>query len=335
VSRIDRFAEGKVPHNLLSALLSRITKPGKEVIIGPEVGEDAFAVGVGRTVLIGTTDPITFTCEHIGYYAVNVNANDVATMGARPRWFLATVLVPPRFKSRALRMIFDEIDKTCIDLGIRLCGGHTEVTSAVAEPVVVGAMLGTVSRKKLVVAKRAREGDVLLLTKRLAIEGTSIIARARRKEVEALLGRRSAARARDLLFNPGMSVVREALCAVDTAPVHAMHDPTEGGVLWGLKEISLATGLGFRVELESIPVYEETRLICKHFKINPLGLIASGSLLIAVSRRDSMRIVEALKPLRVDCSPIGILQGQRARLSNRGESMRLPHLKADEISKVL
>lgn len=328
------LVEGKVPHALLRGLLSRITKPGKEVIIGPAVGEDAFAVGVGRTVLVGTADPITFTPEHVGYYAVNVNANDVATMGAVPRWFLAAVLVPPRFGTAALRGIFDEIDSTCVALGIRLLGGHTEVTSGVTRPIVVGAMLGTVSGKRLVNPKRARQGDVLLLTKQLAIEGTSIIARARKSEVEHILGKRRAARARNLLFKPGMSIVREALSAVDTAPVHAMHDPTEGGLLWGLREISLATGLGVEVDLEKVPIYEETRAICRHFKMTPLGLIASGSLLIAVPAKQAARVGGAIGRIGLQSTEIGRLTGAGLRLMKHGKAVAFPSLKADEITKV-
>lgn len=326
--------EGKLPHRLLGDLISRLTKPGREVIVGPVVGEDAFAVAVGRSVLVGTTDPITFTSEHPGYYAVNVNANDVATMGARPRWFLATLLVPPGTGHRRLGAIFEEIDGACVSLGIRLVGGHTEVTRAVTRPVIVGAMLGTVSRRGLVVAKRARPGDVVLITKRLAIEGTSIIARSRRREVNALLGARAARRARDLVFAPGMSIVREAAAAAGAGTVHAMHDPTEGGLVWGLKELSLATGLGVEVNLESVPVFEETARIAARFGLNPLGLIASGSLLVAVPRRSRERVMLAVRAAGVECTPIGRLRGKQVVFVSGGARKRPPEIAADEITRL-
>jgi hydrogenase maturation factor len=327
--------EGKIPHAILSDLLSRLTPPGREVIVGPAVGEDAFAVGVGRTTLVASTDPITFTRESVGYYAVNVNANDVATMGARPRWFLATALVPPSTPKRYLASLFEEVDAACVTLGIRLCGGHTEVTSAVTRPVLVGAMLGTVPRKDLVRPERAREGDRVLLTKRLALEGTSIIARERRHEVERLLGRRAAARARKFLFSPGISVVKEALLACDAARVNAMHDPTEGGFIWGLRELAMATGRGVEVDLDTVPVYDETAKICKHFSINPLGLIASGSLLIVASRTGAARIMRTLSCAGISCSDIGAVHGKRTVLRKNGKRVRFPSLKADEISRIL
>jgi hydrogenase maturation factor len=229
-----------------------------------------------------------------------------------------------------LRAIFDEIDRTSIGLGVRLLGGHTEVTSAVTRPVVVGAMLGTVPRRKLVIARHARAGDVLLITKRLAIEGTSIIARWKTKQVTSLLGTRKAGRARRLIFDPGMSIVREARCAVEAGPVHAMHDPTEGGLLWGLKELSLATGLG--IEVDEVPVYDETRCICARFGLNPLGLIASGSLLIVVPPRSSDRISGAIRRLGIECTPIGRLRGKQVVFIEGGARRPPPVIKTDEIT---
>jgi hydrogenase expression/formation protein HypE len=327
--------EGKIPHALLRHLLSKLTKPGREVLVGPRVGEDAFAVGVGKSIVVGSTDPITFTSEHIGYYAVNVNANDVATMGARPRWFMATALLPQGSRKRLLGDLFQEIDKACVDLGIRLCGGHTEITSAVSRPVVVGAMLGTVARRRLVKPERARPGDCILLSKRLAVEGTSIIAREKKKEVERVLGAGRAAGARKLLFTPGISVVREAMCAVKTAPVHAMHDPTEGGFIWGVRELSIATGLGLEVDLDAVPVYDETKTICDHFKLNPLGLIASGSLLIVLAAGNAARVAGAVRRLGIECTQIGHMCGTRPRFVRGGKPVKVPDLKADEISRII
>lgn len=331
----DGFGEGKIPHRVLASLISRLTTPGREVLIGPAVGEDAFAVAVGRAALIGTTDPITFTSEHIGYYAVNVNANDVATMGARPRWFLATLLAPRGFEASGLRRIFEEIDRTCVALGARLLGGHTEVTSAVSRPVVVGAMMGLVPRERLVRANRSRPGDVLLLTKRLAIEGTSIIARERRREVERLLGKTGAVRARNLLFEPGISIVREAMAAAGAARVHALHDPTEGGLTWGLRELALATGQGMVVDLGSIPIFEETARICERFRIDPLGLISSGSLIIAVAPSKAGCVERAIQSLGIECTRIGRLGGRSVRLKRQGRLVRFPDFKADEIGRVV
>jgi hydrogenase maturation factor len=305
------------------------------VLIGPAVGEDAFAVGVGQTAVAASTDPITFAGEHMGYYAVHVNASDVATMGAEPKWFMATVLVPPGTPAAVFRKILDEIDEACVNLGARLCGGHTEVTSGVSRPVVIGAMIGTVGKRRLVDPRRARPGDRLLLTRGLAIEGTSIIARTRRREVASAIGPRRAARARRMLFDPGISVVREALSASSSARVHAMHDPTEGGLLWGLAELSGITGKGFVVDLDSVPVYPLTDAVCRHFGLNPLALIASGSLLIAAAPRNAARISREIRALGVECTDIGKLAGRRRVFLRKGKPIRVRSPMADEITRVL
>jgi hydrogenase maturation factor len=303
-------------------------------VVGPALGEDACAIDTGGDLLVASSDPITFTEHHAGYYSVNVNANDVATMGARPRWFVATLLFPPGMRKQNLRSIFDEVDRTCVELGIRMCGGHTEATSAVTKPVIAGTMLGTVPRRRLVRPTRVRAGDKVLLTKRLALEGTSIIARERRREVEQILGRKGAAKARNLLFRPGISIVREARCAVETAPIHAMHDPTEGGLIWGLTELGHVTGLGMEIDLDRVPVFEETRAVCDRFNLNPLGLIASGSLLIVASRKNAPEVIRAIQALGIECAEIGRMGGKGLRGLRRGKRVRLPRLKGDEIAKI-
>ncbi len=337
-SRSDVLAgrfEGKLPHALLDKLLSQLSEPGRDVIIGPQVGEDAFAARVGKKVVVASTDPITFTSHEIGYYLVNINANDVATMGAQPRWLLATALLPKGISRGAIARLFAEIDKACLEVGASLCGGHTEITGVVSQPVVIGTMLGVVDEDRLVRPQRVRSGDCVLLTKRLAIEGTAIIARERPEDVRLLLGRKSFARAMKFLHDPGISIVAEALTAVRVARVHAMHDPTEGGLIWGIKELSLATGKGIEVDLESIPIYPETRLLCEHFGINVLGLIASGSLLIVASEKDSKRIMRSLRRRGVECNPIGIVKGKQVVLRKHGKKVRLPEIASDEITRIL
>ncbi len=328
-----RLIEGKLPHEVLRRLLARAPE-GTGVIVGPALGEDACALDARGNALVASTDPITFASENLGYYAVNINANDVAAMGARPRWFLATLLLPVGFDGRKVGGIFDDIVSECRRLEVSLAGGHTEVTSTVTRPVVVGTMLGTVPHKKLVRPERVRDGDVVLLTKRLAIEGTAIIARKRSRRVTRVLGRRAAGRARSMLFRPGISVVAEAMAAVGAAPVRAMHDPTEGGFISGVRELSYITGVGVEVYAERIPVYEETSAICSEFGLNPLGLIASGSLLIVASPRSAKPIAAAIRGRRIECTVVGRMTGKRPRLIRRGKNLPFPEAGVDEITRI-
>ena len=97
------------------------------------------------------TDPITFASAQIGWYAVNVNANDIACTGATPRWFLATLLLPENLTTAALvEDIFAQIDAACAQMNITVAGGHTEITAGLGRPIVVGHMLGEVTPERLV-----------------------------------------------------------------------------------------------------------------------------------------------------------------------------------------
>ncbi|HOQ28727.1 MAG TPA: AIR synthase related protein, partial [Armatimonadota bacterium] len=147
---------GKLPAELLARLLSRHPVTDPRVLVGPAPGEDAAAIDMGDRVLVAKTDPITFATDAIGWYAVNVNANDIATMGAEPRWFLATVLLPEGAEERLAEEIFEQIATACEELGIALVGGHTEITYGLSRPVIAGCLLGEAERERLLPSRGAR-----------------------------------------------------------------------------------------------------------------------------------------------------------------------------------
>ena len=302
-----RFPVGKLPPQVLEALLARCPVPKRSgVIVGPRFGEDAAVIDLGPKYLVAKTDPITFTAERIGWYAVNVNANDIATLGARPRWFLATVLLPETgATARLAGSIFDDVLRACRTLGITLCGGHTEITAGLSRPIVVGQMLGEVEKAKLVRKESQRPGDLVLLTKGIALEGTAILARAKATWLARRLGKCVVRRAQQLLFRPGISVVREAMLAVRHGEVHAMHDPTEGGLLSGLYELARAGRVGLRVWKAHVPVLKETRAFSQVLSFDPLALIASGALLIVVSARTASKVLEAFARNTIPAAIVG------------------------------
>ncbi|MEA3509717.1 MAG: AIR synthase related protein, partial [candidate division NC10 bacterium] len=173
----DRLSAGKLPRGLLASLLDRYASPVTGVILGPRIGEDAAAIEMADRYLVVSTDPITFATRDIGYYAVTINANDVVTCGARPRWFLMTLLVPEGGTHAEVEGLFEQVDAACRQFQVGLIGGHTEVTPGLDRPVVIGTMIGEVAKDRLVVTSGAQVGDDLLLTKGIAVEGTAILAR--------------------------------------------------------------------------------------------------------------------------------------------------------------
>jgi hydrogenase expression/formation protein HypE len=327
---------GKLPSALLAELLRKHVTPDDRVIVGPRVGEDAAVLDLGDRYLVATTDPITFVTDDLGWYAVVVNANDVAVRGATPRWFLATLLLPEGGATDAsVESLFGQVGAACRELGVSLVGGHTEVTHGLDRPLVIGTMLGEVARDRLVTTGGARPGDVLLLTKGVPVEGTSIIARLRGEDLRARGHAESTlARARALLDR--LSVVPEARIACEVAPVHAMHDPTEGGLATALWELAEAAEVGLAVETDRIPVIPEGRALCAEFGLDPLGTISSGALLIALAPADAGRVLHALAREGIECAFIGRVVPRDAGVSllGRGQARELPRFPQDEITRL-
>ena len=308
------------------------------VVLGPRFGEDAAVIDMGGTYLVAKTDPITFTSERIGWYAVNVNGNDVAALGARPRWFLATLLLPEKSTSLPLvRSIFRHTLRACAELGVTLCGGHTEITRGLDRPIVIGQMLGEVAKSKLVRKDSQRPGDVVLLTRGIAIEGTAILAREKGLTLARKLPREVLRRARRLLLRPGISIVRDAMLAQRHADIHALHDPTEGGLASGLYELAKAGGVGLRVWKDKVPILEETRSFSEILGFDPFGLIASGALLVVATAESAPNLLRAYLRRGVAAAIIGEVteatEGVQVVVRGRTRPLRVPA--RDEIARLL
>lgn len=333
------FLVGKLPPRMLEALLASCPIPRSSgVVVGPRFGEDAAVIDMGPKYLVAKTDPITFAAEHIGWYAVHINANDVVTLGARPRWFLATLLLPEGQTSSALaRSIFQDVLRACRALGVTLCGGHTEITEGLHRPIVVGQMLGEVEKSKLVRKETQQPGDLVILTRGIALEGTAILARERGTMLERRVGPAAVRRARRLLFHPGVSVVRAARIALRYGEIHAMHDPTEGGLLSGLYELARAGRVGLCVWKEKVPVLAETCAFSQMLDFDPFALIASGALLVVASPRTVPKLLRAYARNKIPAAVIGEVrpESKGILIVDHGRAVPLRVPPRDEIARLL
>jgi hydrogenase expression/formation protein HypE len=329
---------GKLPPDLLQALLEKVPFGDSRVVVGPRVGEDAAVIDMGDRCLIATSDPITFATAEAAWYAVHVNANDVAVRGARPRWFLATILLPAgQTTTAAVTALFEQLAQVCDELEIALVGGHTEITHGLERPIIVGTMLGEVARDKVVTTGGARPGDAIVMTKGVPLEGVALIAREREAELrERGLGAAVIRRAKNFLKVPGISVVPEAEIACELAAVHAMHDATEGGLATALHELAEASGVGLRVDQDRIVVLPEGAEVCRAFGLDPLGTLASGTLLLTLPPADAGVVIHALAREGIDSHFIGQVvprERGRALVGDVGEQP-LPCFQRDEITKI-
>jgi hydrogenase expression/formation protein HypE len=329
---------GKLPQNLLHSLLTRHAADDPRVVVGARVGEDAAVLDFGDHYLVAASDPITFATDELGWYAVTINANDIAVRGATPRWFLATLLLPEgATDAEMVRRLFAQLAEACAAQDVSLIGGHTEVTHGIDRPLVAGTMLGEVAKDRLVTTGGARVGDAVLLTKGVPLEGAAIIAREKEAELIARgVDDATIRTAKGFLRDPGIGVRREAEIACRAAHVHAMHDPTEGGIATALHELAAAAGVGLRIARDRIAVLPEGQALCAAFGLDPLGTIASGALLLTLPMEESGRVVDALARASIAAQVIGeVVPAERGVTLVDGIGQRpLPAFARDEITRL-
>jgi hydrogenase expression/formation protein HypE len=330
---------GKLPSDILSRLIAGLPKRDARVLLGPGIGRDAAVIdNGGPKLLIAKSDPITFASDMIGRYAVHVNANDIACTGATPCWFLATILLPEGSTHELAESIFGQIQETCTELGIEIVGGHTEITIGLDRPIVAGAMLGEAKRDRLVRPDGARPGDALILTKGIAIEGTSVLAHEAASRLADLgVSRDVLGRASAYILSPGISVVAEAKAACSAVEVHAMHDPTEGGLATALHEMAEASGgVGITIEAGAVDVLPETQAVCEAAGLDPLGLLASGSLLVAVADHDCDSAMREIESAGVPARRLGTITEKGAGVIMMDEEGTVvPRFATDEVARFL
>jgi hydrogenase maturation factor len=300
----ESLSVGKLEPDMLKQLVfSCLGAANSRVILGPRIGEDASVIDFKDRVLVVHSDPITSAVENIGWLAVNIVANDIATRGVKPLWMLVVLLLPNNMDSAKLKHITRQIDKAAKELGIAIVGGHSEVTPGIKRPIIVATAMGEAEKGRLVQSSGAKVGDQVIVTKGAAIEGTAILSSELAESLKRKIGSRIVENAQG--FIEKLSVVKEALTAVKVGGVHAMHDATEGGVAAGLQEIAWASDVGIVAYEKKIPVYKETKLICQALKIDPLKTIGSGALVISAHPEKAGEIVAALQEKGIRASVVG------------------------------
>jgi len=338
-----KFLVGKLKHKFLNNMLDNFVSSthlkDSRVVVGSQIGEDAAVIDMGDKYLVAKTDPITFVTDEIGYYAVNVNVNDVVCTGATPKWFQSTILLPAQQTDEDLiESIFRSIHDTCKSLGITVVGGHTEITAGLDRPMVIGSLLGEVEKEKLVLSSGAKEDDSIILTKGIFIEGTCIIAREKEDFLkEKGFNNKFIEKCKNYLYDPGISIYKEAVVAHENFTLTSMHDLTEGGLFCGLAEVAIASELGLLIKKEQIRVLPEPLELSKVFKIDPYSTISSGSLIISINSEFAKDLINLLRKNGIDSWVIGNFTSDKAEyliLDENNKKSQLNYTEVDEITKI-
>jgi hydrogenase expression/formation protein HypE len=328
-----KLPPGKIPIDILKEVVFKnLGAERKEVIVGPSAGVDGAVLDLGAKSLIVSMDPITGAVERIGWLAVNVNANDVATFGVEPAFMFSCIMLPEKSEKKLVETISLQMNTAAKDLGIAIVGGHCESTPSLSNPIVVGCILGLTEKGRYVTAAGAKPGDKLILTKSAGIEGTAILATDREPALKEIMSSKMLQAAK--AFYTQISVVKDALTACKTGGIHGMHDPTEGGVAGGIHEMADASNVGVKVIEEAITIQPETAWICSHFRIDPLLLIGSGALVISAEPQSANGIVSNLQSEGVPASVIGEFTenpSQRVLTQKDGKTKALPRPQSDHL----
>jgi hydrogenase maturation factor len=297
---------GKVPPTILQRLLDDAGRLPPEVLVGPAIGEDACAIDMGAGVLVAASDPITLSAAGLGRAVVTINANDVAVTGVRPRWFLATVLLPAGTTESELERLFGDMRGALSALGAVLVGGHTEVTEVVNRPVVAGQMLGLARDGRVVTTGGVRAGDAIVQVGRVPIEGAAVLA-VEQAAMLASAPRTSVQAAAAAMEDPGISVVEAAIAAAELGAT-AMHDPTEGGIAAALWELATAGRLALRIDRDRIAWFPPGLDVCRAAGADPWATLASGALLAAFPQPGAREAVERLTARGHEAVIIGVAE---------------------------
>lgn len=323
---------GKVSETILKrSIFKQIRTKREEVLLGAGVGEDCAAVKLQPgEIFVLSTDPITGTVKDVGTLAIQITVNDLAASGAEPVGVMLTVLLPEETTEEDIREMMEQVEEACSRFQVQVMGGHTEVTKAVNQPLISVTGVGKAREDRLITTSGAKAGQDILVTKWIGVEGTSIIAKEKEKELKERFSNDFVETAKG--FDQYLSVLPEAAIATDFG-ISAMHDVTEGGIYGALWELAEASGTGLEIDLKAIPIRQETVEICEYFGLNPYYLISSGCMLMAGDRGHDL--VRELQKAGIPAAVIGkAVEGKAKRIRNGEEEAFLERPRTDELYRI-
>ncbi|NLY09804.1 MAG: AIR synthase [Tissierellia bacterium] len=326
---------GKVPNSVLQQVVFPALKHKRDDIWGmPSIGEDTAKIDFGEELCILSVDPITGTSRDIGKLAVHISCNDIATAGAEPVGLLVTMLLPEGTTEEMLFDIMKQMNGECEKLNVSIIGGHTEVTNAVNRITLITTAIGRISKSNRLRTEDVKAGDVVLMSKWAALEGSWILSAEHKSELEKLLSADD--RAKLSMLDEHISVVKEGILAVRHGAKY-MHDITEGGLLGAIWEASEATGRGIEIVKDSIPILDETKRLLDHYPgVDPLQLISSGSMIIIMDSKDSDGFIAKANEVGINITPIGkVTDGSEAILLDGACSSTLSEPDVDALYAAL
>lgn len=322
--------EGKLDFDdLRKIILDNKTIKRNEVKVRNDVGEDCSIIDFDDCEAIFSTDPITGANENVGRLAVHINCNDIASTGGEPIAIMVTILAPTTSTLEEINRVMNEIDDEAAQIGVEIIGGHTEVTSAVNKMIISVTVIGKNLKGKSIKTAGAKLGDDVIVTKTIGLEGTCILINDHEERLKKILSKEERDFGKSLINR--ISVLGEGKIGGELG-VNSMHDITEGGLLGGLFEVAMASDKGFIIYNDKIPMLDVTKKVCDEFKIDPLRLISSGSMLITTS--NGREVIKKLNEHGIEASIIGKIIEKGGILVDRNQEIIVEPPKRDELFNI-
>ena len=317
---------GKLNNKLLIKILNDIKNEGAS----PKIGEDSATINIrSDNNLLLSSDPITFDSENIGEYILDICANDIYAAGGEPKWFLITILIPPKTSYNKLKRVISKVNSRAQSLKVDIIGGHTEVTESVNKIVLSGTIVGRIN-KNFVPNQIVKGNQSIILGGQAGIEGSKIIV----ENIES--NHKIISNLKKSIKNLTISVNNIAKIAISTGKIIKMHDPTEGGISTALHELCEFSDIGCEIIENEIKFVDNFNEACQILNLNPLGVISSGCLLMICKEKDSSEIINKLRSSDIPAIKIGKTTNSKKRniIKKDGKKENLERFDQDEIIKI-
>jgi len=331
---------GKIKHSYFEdTILQNCGFKRTEVSTGPGFGIDVAIIDLpGGLAMATASDPLSLIpslgLEESAWLSVYLMANDIATTGVSPMYAQFVLNLPAYLSVADFKDYWGHIHRFCKELEISITGGHTGFIEGQNSTISGGGTLMSFAPKEqMLTSKKAKAGNVILITKECAMSSSAILAMSFPETVKNKLGNEIYQGACDLFYKT--SSVKDALTAVGNRSkdrdVTAMHDVTEGGVLGAIYELAIASGNGATIYNDRLPIGDAQKEIGKLFSIDPRFSIGAGSMVIAVEKGSENNVIKRLEKENIACTVVGELAEKEKgiKLMVGGEEENLPYTGKD------
>lgn len=301
---------GKIEPHLFDAFISgRCGSVRPEVTAGPQFGVDVALVDLQNNMAMAlTSDPLSLIpslgLQESAWLSVQLMANDIATTGFAPMYGQFVLNLPATFSKEDFKTYWQHIHTFCSTIGVAVTGGHTGFIEGQNSTIAGGGTFITIAPKdKILLSKYAHPGDIILVTKSCALSSSAILAMSFPETIKSGAGVEVYQQACASFYDT--SCLKDALAAIATGHITAMHDVTEGGVLGAIYELATASGNGAVVYNDKLPVHEVQSAVCDIFGLDPKYCIGAGALVIACKKDNAATVIKALDLQGIACAEVG------------------------------